>query len=660
MCGLVGFFDIRGFSKPAMAEPLIVSMRDRLTHRGPDDSSIWLDPAGLAFGFRRLSILDLSDGGQQPILSANGRYVLMMNGEIYNFTELKTEIEAARGQLAWRGHSDTEVLVEAISQWGVEAAIRRANGMFAVAVWDRWERALWLARDRIGKKPLHYGWAGRTFVFASELKALFPHPSFDISIDPDALADFFQLGYVPAPRTIFRDIGKLLPGHILCLDQRTASRRETPVSKPYWDLRTVAVRGLEAQLTGCTPALEELEALLRDAVARRMVADVPVGAFLSGGIDSSLVTSMMMAETSEPVRTFGLGFSTDAYDEASYARNVAAHLGTRHAEVTMGAAEASAVIADVTGICDEPFADPSLIPTLLLSRLARGDVTVALSGDGGDELFGGYQRYAIVDRLLALRRLLPAFARPVTRSLQAGIGMALVRRWGTSRGERRMALVGCLLDADQPDRFNAAMLSKVLDPADLLVRPDAPRHPLIAPEYRLGRSTVLDQLLFADSKSYLVDDILAKVDRASMAAGLEVRCPLLDHRVIELAWRFPAAGKMAGTTGKLPLRELLYRRVPRRLVDRPKMGFGAPVEAWLQADLRDWAESLLSPEALGRHGLLNVGACRRLWEDFTVRGRGWNGAIWHILMFQAWHARITTLKRPWTEVRENALCAGND
>jgi asparagine synthase (glutamine-hydrolysing) len=645
MCGLVGFLDVCGFATQNAARCLIETMRDQIAHRGPDDSGIWLDPTGVAFGFRRLSIIDLSASGHQPALSADGRYVVMMNGEIYNFTELRSEIETVRGRVAWRGHSDTEILVEAIALWGIEAAVTRANGMFALAVWDRQDRVLWLARDRVGKKPLHYGWASGSFVFASELKALFPHPDLDFSVSPDALADYLQLGYVPAPGTIFRAIGKLRPGHILKLDHRAATRRETPESRPYWDLRDAARRGLDDQLAGRTPDAEELEATLLDAVAKRMVADVPLGAFLSGGIDSSLITSIMAQRSRGSVRSFSVGFRSEAYDEGPHAKAVAAHLGTEHRETRIDGAEAMRAIGDIAGICDEPFADPSIIPTTLLSRLARENVTVALSGDGGDELFGGYERYAIVERYLSHRRLVPEFARPLAQALRRRIGVPVARTWGTARFERHMNLLGCLLDDDQPERFNEALLSPLIDPAALLAQPAAARHPLMAPEYRLDRSTVLERLLFTDTKSYLADDILAKVDRASMSTGLEVRCPLLDYRLIEMSWRFPAAAKMAGGVGKLPLREILYRRVPRALVDRPKMGFGAPVELWLRAELRDWAEDLMSREALSQHGLLNVDACRRLWEDFAERGRGWTVAIWHVLMFQAWHARIAAVTR---------------
>ncbi len=643
MCGLVGFFDPTGINDQSEARRLVTDMSDKIAHRGPDDSGAWIDPAGLALGFRRLSIVDVSASGHQPMLSADGRYVIVVNGEIYNFAELRTQVSAAAGVTRWRGHSDTEVLAEGISVWGVEAAVSRANGMFALAAWDRQDRVLWLARDRIGKKPLHYGWVGGSFVFGSELKALWPYPGFDFSVCPDALASFLQLGYVPAPRTIFRAVAKLEPGHILRLDARAASQRDTPAPKPYWTLATVAKSGLEDQRTGRTATTEELEALLRNAVALRMVADVPVGAFLSGGIDSSLVTAVMAAQTPAAVCSFAIGFGADKWNEARHARAVATHLGTHHTEMYVNSAEAMAVIDDVAAIYDEPFADASMIPTTLVSRLARQSVTVALSGDGGDELFGGYRRYGLVQQWLARRAAIPSFALPVAQKLLANVAEPAARAWGSLRFQRHLGLLGPLLDPGQPESFNEAMMSQVIDPASLMAHRGAPCHPLLGEAYRLGQSTTLDRLTFMDTKSYLVDDILAKVDRASMSTSLEVRCPLLDHRVIEMSWRFPSAAKLAGGAGKLPLRDILYRYVPRALVDRPKMGFGAPVQLWLRDGMRDWAEALMSRQALGQHGLLNVEACRRLWEAFTVRGRGWNNAIWNVLMFQAWHARMSAV-----------------
>jgi asparagine synthase (glutamine-hydrolysing) len=576
------------------------------------------------------------------MLSADGRYVVVMNGEIYNFADIRTEIEEARGAVTWRGHSDTEVLVEAIALWGVEPAIRRANGMFAIGIWDRQERLLFLARDRIGKKPLYYGWAGGSFLFGSELKALWPHPEFDFSIAPEALGDFLQLGYVPGERTIFASVKKLPGGTILQLDP-LAGPRARPRPVPYWSLRDVAAAGLEAQSAGQVPDEAELEALLRDAVARRMVADVPVGAFLSGGVDSSLVTAMMAEIASEPVRSFSIGFGVSEWNEAEHAMNVARHIGTRHEELYVTSADLVAVVEDLPGILDEPFADDSMIPTTLLCRMARKEVTVALSGDGGDELFAGYARYAAIDQWLSRRNTLPAIGRLLASGLVNGLAGPAGRLSGT-RMQRRFLLLGSLLSHGDPDRVHEMLVSQHLQPEALLVAGGGGSRPLTDGTFNLGRSNAIDRMTFIDTASYLVDDILAKVDRASMSTSLEVRCPLLDHRVIEMSWRFPATVKCKNGTGKQPLRNILYRHVPRPLVDRPKMGFGAPVEVWLTKDLRDWAEALMSRDALGRHGLLNVDACRLLWEDFTQHGRGWNRVIWNILMFQAWHQSMRVLQ----------------
>jgi asparagine synthase (glutamine-hydrolysing) len=642
MCGIVGFLVPDGIEDPSPAQDLVTRMRDRLVHRGPDDGDNWVDSAGIAFGFRRLSIIDLSPAGHQPMLSADGRYVIMMNGEVYNFSDIRAEIEAARGTVPWRGHSDTEVMAEAIALWGVEVAIRRANGMFAFAVWDRQEQVLTLVRDRIGKKPLYYGWAGDRFVFGSELKALWACPGFDFSISSRALNEFLRLGYVPGERTIFTSIMKLPGGTLLRLNREGACGRETPRPEAYWDLRQVVLQGLDAQAAGRIADEEELEFVLRDAVARRIVADVPVGAFLSGGIDSSLVSAMMTAGSSTQVRSFSIGFAVKEWNEAEHAQRIARHLGTQHEELYVTPGDLVGVVQDLPGILDEPFADDSMIPTTLLCRLARRSVTVALSGDGGDELFAGYARYAAIDNWLSRRARLPALGRSLASGLVNSLARPVGRVSGT-RMERRLLLLGGLLDHGDPDRVHEMLVSQSLDPSALLAEFNAPSQPLTDGTFNLGRSNAIDRMTFIDTASYLIDDILAKVDRASMSASLEVRCPLLDHRVIELAWRFPAEAKCRHGKGKLPLRSILYRHVPREMVDRPKMGFGAPVEVWLRHELRDWAEALMSREALARHGLLNVAACRKLWTDFTKDEHNWNRVIWNILMFQAWHAAMQSV-----------------
>jgi asparagine synthase (glutamine-hydrolysing) len=641
MCGIAGFYAPGGIADEAAAQRLMTRMHERIAHRGPDDSGVWIDrEAGLALGFRRLSILDLSPAGHQPMISACGRFAIVFNGEIYNFAAIRDEIEAKRGGHPWRGHSDTEILLEAIAEWGVEAALRRTNGMFAFGVWDRQDRVLWLARDRIGKKPLHYGWAGGQFVFASELKALWEHPDFDDTISHTALAGFLQLGYVLGAQTIFRGTAKLPAGHLLRLDAAAAARHEAPAPVAYWSLHDAAHAGLEAQAAGRSASVEELEALLREAVAMRMVADVPLGAFLSGGIDSSLVTALMAASSPGQVRSFAIGFSAKEFDEAQHARAVATHLRTQHEELTVTPAETLAMVAEVPGICDEPFADDSIIPTTLLCRMARRGVTVALSGDGGDELFGGYQRYAAAARWLARRDAVPGPLRALAGGLIDQVARPAAGRWGSQKLERRLGLLGRLLDDGDPETFGEVIMSQSLDPRALLADPSSFRPQLSEAAYRLGRSTPIDRLTFMDSASFMIDDILAKVDRASMSTSLEVRCPLLDYRVIEMSWRFPTLAKTDGGIGKIPLRQILYRHVPQAIVDRPKMGFSAPVELWVKTGLRDWAETLLSREALAGHGLLNVAACRRLWEGYTQQGRGWDRMIWNLLMFQAWHAAI--------------------
>lgn len=651
MCGLTGFWAPADRHQEREAEAIAVAMRDRLVHRGPDDSGTWLDPAvGIAFGFRRLSIIDLTPAGHQPMVSADGRHVLMMNGEIYNYSELRVEIDAARGGHAWRGHSDTEVLLEAIATWGIEGAVRRANGFFALAVWDRYRHCLSLARDRIGKKPLYYGWAGKTFLFGSELKALLAYPDFDDRVCTEAFSDFLQIGYLAGSRTIFRATAKLPGGHILRLDAESAALQRTPEPQRYWDVQGIALAGLDSQASGHAATQDELEALLQDAVARRTVADVPVGSFLSGGIDSSLVTALMAQDPATPVHSFSIGFHVPEWDEAPHARAVAAHLGTRHEERYVGAEEILEVVNHIAEICDEPLADDSIVPTTLLCRLARQSVTVALSGDGGDELFGGYARYAAIDSLLSRTRHVPRGVRSLAGALTRGI-VSPVERAGYVRMGRRLRLLGCLMGTGDANQIHRMLVSQTLDADALLAEPVTARHPLESAALTLGRSTPVDRMSFMDLASYLTDDILMKVDRASMSTSLEVRCPLLDYRVIEMSWRFKPEAKYRDGIGKRPLREALARLVPRTLTDRPKRGFGAPVEVWLRNELRDWAEELMSPAALGSHGLLNVEACRLLWTSFLHQGHSFNRVIWNLLMFQAWHAALRRAPNDRTGLR---------
>jgi asparagine synthase (glutamine-hydrolysing) len=629
MCGLAGLI-----APMATAEELSTQVRDMcdaLVHRGPDDAGEWIDAqSGVALGFRRLAILDLSPAGHQPMLSRSGRYVATLNGEIYNFEALRRELDDP-----WRGHSDTEVMVAAFDAWGIEAALQKFIGMFAIAVWDRESRRLMLVRDRMGVKPLYYGFAGTDFVYASELKALRRHPRFEARIDRSALQMYMRSMYVPAPWSIYEGIGKLLPGTILTFDPATRAM----TTKTYWSARDAATCGAAGRFRGTEEeASHELEQLLLDAVRLRMVSDVPIGVFLSGGVDSSLVAAMMQAQSGTPVRTFAMGFTDAAYDEAPFAAAVARHLGTSHTEMHVTPADAIGVIPKLASMYDEPFADSSQIPTHLVAQLARRHVTVALSGDGGDELFGGYNRYFIGQKLFHRLATLPRSMRPALGRMLTAVSP---RAWdrmlsGVLRQTRpgeRVHKVARVLAADDPDAMYFELVSHwtnlVLGASEhasaLADRASWP--PLVDP---------VERMMYFDQLSYLPDDILTKVDRASMAVSLEVREPLLDHRLVEFAWTLPLSMKVRGAKGKLVLRSVLDRYVPRTLIDRPKMGFGMPLETWLRGPLRDWAESLLDESTLRAQGLLDPKPVREKWDEH-LRGRGdWKYHLWAVLMLQAW------------------------
>ncbi|MGZ5257189.1 MAG: asparagine synthase (glutamine-hydrolyzing), partial [Burkholderiales bacterium] len=586
---------------------VVERMADTLFHRGPDDSGTWIDKdAGIALGHRRLSIIDLSPEGHQPMTSHSGRYVMAYNGEIYNFRELRKELE--RDGVQWRGHSDTEVMLAAFEAWGVEGALQRFNGMFAFALWDRNEKALHLARDRLGEKPLYYGWAGKTFLFASELKALKAHPAWRAEIDRNALAAYLRHNYVPAPYSIYTGIAKLPPGHRIKL---TAHDTGPVRTEPYWSLREAAEAGVANPLdVDDETAVEGLDRLLRDAIARRMVADVPVGVFLSGGIDSSTVVALMQAQSSRPVRSFSIGFAEEAYNEARHAKAVAQHLGTDHTELYVTPQQAMSVIPKLPLIYDEPFADSSQIPTFLVSELARKHVAVTLSGDGGDELFCGYVRYfwgrRIWNRIgrlpYRLRTLTAAALRSLSPSswnvLFAGMNRLMSSTAvGELTGDRVHKLAN-VLAVSSPDALYHGLVSHWPQPQSMV---HGSREPLTALTDRTQWARLSDftqRMMFLDAVTYLPDDILVKVDRASMAVSLEARVPMLDHRVVEFAWRVPLSRKNRNDQGKWLLRQVLYRYVPPALIDRPKMGFGVPIDSWLRGPLRGWAEDLLSEHRL--------------------------------------------------------------
>lgn len=646
MCGLAGFWQ-RGAAGEHMA-PIAASMADRIAHRGPDDSGVWVDEmSGLALAHRRLAIVDLSAAGHQPMLSACGRWVLAYNGEgeVYNHLELRADLAKAGAAPCWRGHSDTETLLACVAAWGVAATLKRSVGMFAFALWDRQERSLVLARDRAGEKPLYYGWQGDTFLFGSELKALRAHPAFCASVDRGALALLVRYNYIPAPYSIHQGIFKLPPGTWLRL--RHGQRSAEP--KAYWSLAEVAEvaeRGTADLFRGSeNDAVDELARLLGNAVRGQRVADVPLGALLSGGIDSSLITALMQAQSSQPVRTFTIGFENKAYDEAVHARAVAAHLGTDHTELQLSANDALDLIPRLPTMYDEPFADSSQLPTHLVMALARQHVTVALSGDAGDEFFGGYNRYFLGPAVWRLIRWLPPFLRRFLGALLTAVPAptlntamgALARPFGIALpGDKAHKLGRRLRRVNSIDDLYVSLVTEWVETAGLVVDRHIPPNLVDARERWPKLHDPVARMMALDGLTYLPDDILTKVDRASMAVSLETRAPFLDRDVMEFAWRLPLSMKLRDGKGKWILRQLLDRYVPRELIERPKMGFGIPLDEWLRGPLREWAGDLLAEDKLRRDGYLQPEQITRTWQAH-VRGKGSYGyRLWAVLMFQAW------------------------
>jgi asparagine synthase (glutamine-hydrolysing) len=646
MCGIAGFVDFTGQESPDRLGAAGLSMAATLRHRGPDDEGVWVDPdARAVLAHRRLSIIDLSKAGHQPMASASGRWVLAYNGEIYNFRILREELEGLGH--AFRGHSDTEVVLAAVEQWGTRGALERCNGMFSLALWDLRERALTLARDRLGEKPLYYGRTGSVFLFGSELKALRAHHAFNAPIDRGSIALFLRYSYVPAPRSIYEGIHKLGPGEMLVLEGEHPDA--SPRIETYWSLAAAARRGMGTTFPegGAHEMVDQLDTLLSDAVGLRMEADVPVGAFLSGGIDSSAVVALMQRQSSRPVRTFSIGFEEDVYDEARFAREVARHLGTDHTELYLPATAALEHLPRIAEIYDEPFGDPSQLPTMLVSAMAHEHVTVSLSGDGGDELFAGYRRYAWAQRAWRSVGWLPAAGRRLvgrglsrpTRGQWAAVGERLrpVSRGAIDArlGDRVGKLVDLVSWSDR-ETMHRDLMSQWRDPSSVVIGASEPptlftdiqRAPVIEGD--------LERMLYVDTLTYLPDDILVKLDRASMAVSLEARVPLLDHRVVEFAWRIPDTMKIRDGMSKWPLRQVLDRYVPRELIDRPKQGFGIPLGEWLRGPLREWGESLLSERRLRDEGFIDPLPVREKWEQHLAGTRNWHYQLWNVLMFQAW------------------------
>ena len=644
MCGIAGFFTIPRSRSDDEMRQITTRMTDAMVHRGPDDAGVWTDADnGIALGHRRLSILDLSPLGHQPMQSADGRFMIVFNGEIYNFQDLRAELEPLGH--TWRGHSDTEIMLAAFTQWGVLEATKKFNGMFAFALWDRQERVLHLGRDRLGEKPLYYGWVGDTLVFGSELKVLKPFPGFSGEINRDAIAGLLNLNYIPDPHSIYKGIHKLTPGGLLTWDG--SSQRPQP--QLYWNVRSVIETSVSNPYTGSDQdAVNELERLLLDAVKIRMISDVPLGAFLSGGVDSSTIVALMQAQSSKPVRTFTIGFHEKDYNEAIFAKEVAQHLGTDHTEMYVTPKDALDVIPGIPHMFDEPFSDYSQIPTYLVSKIARQHVTVSLSGDAGDELFTGYERYFVGKSIWDRIRPMPKFVRnglagamtllqPSTiNTLVSPAHKLLPKKYQHVSVGDKVHKLAEVLRTDDPVHMYHNLVAHWKQPHEVVI---GGRQPATALTDHTGWPSVADfshRMMHLDMETYLPSDILVKVDRAAMAVSLEGRIPLLDPRVMEFAWRLPLSMKQRGNVGKWVLRQVLYKHVPQRLIDRPKQGFGVPIGYWLRSELKDWAEALLDESRLKREGYFHPAPIRQKWQEHQAGHRNWQYYLWDVLMFQAW------------------------
>jgi asparagine synthase (glutamine-hydrolysing) len=648
MCGIAGFWQ-RKRSSESPGE-ILAHMGLALKHRGPDDFGQMFDTStGIGFAHRRLSIVDLSPAGHQPMSSSSGRYTLAFNGEVYNYEDIRKELGVDR---KWNGHSDTEVMLESVEHWGVDGALQRFVGMFAFALWDHLESKLYLVRDRLGIKPLYYGWVNGDFVFASELKAICQYPGFEASIDRSVLALYMRHNYVPSPHCIYHGMHKLAAGYIFVLDSPEA----TGELSQFWSAAKVASNGVQSPITASDEdAVELLKQKLLRAVSLRMIADVPLGAFLSGGIDSSTVVALMQAQNTRPVKTFTIGFREDDFNEAAHAKSIAAHLGTDHTELYVTPEEAMDVVPQLPSMFDEPFADSSQIPTFLVSKLARQSVIVSLSGDGGDELFGGYNRYLLTKRIWKNLSRLPASIRTLAANAVLNCSPHKIDKFAkalrpisrhkiSAAGDKAHKLAS-FFELNTPQAIYMRALSHWDKPDDVVHGSHEPDTVARFIERSASLPTVEEAMMLTDLANYLPDDILTKVDRASMSVGLEARVPLLDHNVAEFAWRLPLHLKMRKGVSKWILRQLLYQYVPVDLVERPKMGFGVPIASWLRGPLRAWAEDLLSTSTLRSHGFFTTEPIRQRWQEHLSGTRNWQYHLWDVLVFQDWFSHQLRVKQ---------------
>lgn len=625
MCGIAGSWFAK--SDLNISHSSYINMANSIAHRGPDGLGVWSDEAlKIVLLHVRLAVVDLSEAGHQPMHSASGRFVIAFNGEIYNHLLMRAQLEMSGQAPAWRGHSDTETLLACFSAWGIEKTLQASVGMFAFALWDCQDRVLTLARDRMGEKPLYWGWQGDVLLFGSELKALKAHPACKAEVDRDALALLLRYNYIPAPWSIYKGIEKLRPGHYVSISANDHRSALSAQSKPYWQMNQAVERGLADPFCGNeTEAVDLLEQQLKTSIAGQMLADVPLGAFLSGGVDSSAIVALMQQQSERPVRTFTIGFNEPGYNEAEHAMAVARHLGTDHTELYVSSGDALAVIPRLAQIYCEPFADSSQIPTFLVSQMARRHVTVVLSGDAGDELFGGYNPYQFAPRIWKYLGKLPVSVRRIAARVFSGLPVP----------DKARKLIE-VLPAASREEFYRLLVSHWKQPETLVIGATEPATLLSLPQSWPATENFAHWMMAMDSQTYMTDDILVKVDRAAMANSLETRVPMLDHRVVELAWRMPMNLKIRDGRGKWLLREVLYRHVPRALIDRPKKGFSIPLAAWLRGPLREWAEALLDEQRLHLEGYLHEASLRRVWLEHLQGRADHSTKLWSVLMFQAW------------------------